>query len=348
MLNHQYMLQALSQAKKGKGQCAPNPAVGAVIVKDNQVLAVGYHKEAGLPHAEVEAISQLSDFECAGAEMFVTLEPCSHFGRTPPCADLIIQKKFKAVYFGFLDPNPLVQGKGREKILKAGIHCEQINLSEINQFYQSYVYWIENKRPVVTAKVALSLDGKIAETHKSQIKLTNKEADLFTHQQRYWADGILSTADTVILDNPKFNARLPDGHYQKKLFLIDTKLKLPLFAEIFQTTKSITLFHSENANKSKFENKNIHFFGCSETEEGLNLKEIINILGEIGLQDVWVEAGSKLLNSLLKLNLLNRLIVYVCPIILGPKAWPSFLEIHKLPEPTWQQLGSDVMAQFEF
>lgn len=346
-MKQHYLLLALTEAAKGKGQCAPNPAVGAVIVKNNTVIATGYHKGPGLPHAEVEAITKLADKECEGAEIYVTLEPCSHYGRTPPCADLLIEKKFKAVYFGYLDPNPLVAGTGADRIKTAGIHCEHFEVPEINYFYKSYAHWTKTKKPFIMAKIAMSLDGKIALADGSPIKLTGPEADVYTHEQRRLSDGILSSSKTVMNDNAKFNARTADGIYQKKLFLLDRQLALPSTAEVFNTTESITLFHETGASLD-YEHDKLTLIQCETTDSGLKLEEVITYLGQLGLHEVWLEVGAQALNSFIEANLLNKLIIYTCPILLGSKALNGFRRAHNLPKPSWQRLGSDIMAQFEF
>jgi len=341
-----YLLQALTEARKTKGQCAPNPAVGTVIVKNNTIMATGYHHGPGFPHAEVDAIKKLTDQECEGADIYVSLEPCSHYGRTPPCADLLVEKKFKSVYFGYLDPNPLVAGKGVEKIKAAGIQCEHIKVPEIDKFYESYAYWTKTQRPFLTAKIAMSLDGKIALAGGLPVKLTGAETDSYTHEQRRITDGILSTSKTVIRDNSKFNARTADGIHQKKVFLLDRQLVLPSTAELLNTAESITLFHEEGAELNYCHDK-LELVCCKKSKSGLNLNEVITYLGQQGLHDIWLEVGSRCLNGFLKANLLNRLIIYLCPTLLGPEALDGFIAAHNLPKPSWQRLGSDIMAEFD-
>lgn len=353
-MNHQEFLTiALLEAEKGRGFCAPNPAVGAVIVKDNHVLAVGHHQGPGKPHAEVEAIAKLNSAQCENAEIYITLEPCCHFGRTPPCTDLLIQKKFKAVCYGFQDPNPIVAGKGAEKILAAGIDCQYIKVPAITEFYRSYAYWNSTKKPFITAKIALSLDGKIGRVGATPIKLTGQVADQWTHQQRKLSDAILSTVKTVIADDPRLDARTTDGTYQKKLFLVDSKNALPSNAKIFTMAKSITIFTGkrhprEGGDPGYNAETKIDYIDITQENNCLDLAEIISYLGKQGLHDVWVEAGATLLNNLLEQQLVNRLIVYLCPKLLGEAALNGFIKEHQLPEPRWQIMGNDVMAEFIF
>ncbi len=339
------LVLALKEAEKGRGFCAPNPAVGAVIVKNGEVIATGYHTGPGKPHAEVEAIAKLTDADCHDADIYVTLEPCSHYGRTPPCADLLIKKKFGRVFYGFQDPNPIVAGRGVEKIQTAGITCQLIELSEVKEFYHSYFYWTVTRKPYVTAKIAISLDGKIGIVAKNPTKLTGMIADQYTHQQRRMTDGILSTVKTIIADNPRFNARTADGEYQKKLFLIGGKDHLPSETVIFNSTESITLYNDKLQSNLKKEIKQVEI---PRNEYGLNLTKIIEDLGKQGLHDLWVEVGATLLNQLLQQQLLNRLIIYISPKILGKGTIDAFLNFYQLPIPQWQLMGEDVMAEFIF
>lgn len=344
MKHQEFLTIALLEAEKGRGFCAPNPAVGAVIVKDNQVLAVGHHQGPGKPHAEVEAIAKLDSAQCENAEIYITLEPCCHQGRTPPCTDLLIQKKFKAVYYGFQDPNPIVAGKGAEIIREASITCQLIESSAISKFYRSYAYWTRTQKSYITAKIALSLDGKIGRAGvTTPIKLTSEIADQWTHQQRKRADAILSTVKTVISDDPQFNARTTNGTYQKKLFLIDSKNALPSNAKIFTTAKSVTIFTGNSELNDAANYVKIH-----QENNCLDLVEIISYLGKQGLHDVWVEAGATLLNNLLEQQLIDRLIIFISPQLLGDEALNGFFKEYQLPEPHWQVMSNDVMAEFIF
>lgn len=340
-----FLALALKEAEKGRGFCAPNPAVGAVIVKKGSILTTGYHQGPGKSHAEVDAISKISDADCEGADIYVTLEPCSHYGRTPPCADLLVTKKIARVFYGLEDPNPIVAGSGAKKIKAAGIECHRLESMKIKDFYHSYTHWTVTKKPYITAKIAISLDGKTGIRAAKPTKLTGELADRYTHQQRKITDGILSTVKTIIADNPKLNARTADGEYQKKLFLIGGANALPSNAAIFNTTESITLYNDKP--QPDLVDK-IHQIKVSRTEQGLNLPEVITDLGAQGLHDVWVEAGAGLLNQLLQQKLINRLIIYFAPKVLGKAGANAFLDGYSLPIPRWQTMGNDIMAEFIF
>ncbi|WP_304985754.1 bifunctional diaminohydroxyphosphoribosylaminopyrimidine deaminase/5-amino-6-(5-phosphoribosylamino)uracil reductase RibD [Coxiella-like endosymbiont] len=178
-----YLKQALEFAEIRRGFCAPNPAVGAILVKDNKIISTGFHKRNGLPHAEVEAINSAGE-NVKGADLYVTLEPCCHYGKTPPCTDLIIKTGIKSVYYSLADPNPNVFNKGAQALKQAGIDCFLLEIPEIKSFYKSYSYWTANKRSWITIKLALSLDGKIAGIKGKPVALTGEELKLYTHEFR--------------------------------------------------------------------------------------------------------------------------------------------------------------------
>ncbi len=343
-----FLQSALREAAQARGLCAPNPAVGAVIVYQGKVVATGFHAGPGKPHAEVVAIKNSPKQDFSNCELYVTLEPCAHFGRTPPCADLIIQKGFKAVYYGYKDPNPLVAGKGAAKIQAAGIQCTHQSFSEINEFYQSYQWWTHTKKAFITAKIAISLDGKIAAEDSVPVKLSGKSADEFTHQCRLKTDAILSSIKTVNQDDPAFNARVSPNPVKKNLFLIGANTQLNLNRQIFKTANQITLLVPKSYPYDPTELSNLNREVLSGTEDKIDLTAIPAYLGQLGLQDVWLECGATLLNEFMQLKLLNRLYVYVSPKLLGSSACEGFFKVHELPEPRWMIKGSDAVARFDF
>lgn len=341
-----FLLQALQQAKYGNGICAPNPAVGAVVVKNNAIIAQGFHKGAGTAHAEVDAITKLNDIDCDGATLYVTLEPCCHYGRTPPCTELIIKKRFSAVYYAYRDPNPLVLGRGEQVIQAARIVCKHFPLPAIDNFYESYEYWIMHKRAFVTAKLAMSLDGKIALKGNKPIQLTNSMANNLTHQYRKDTDAILSTSQTIISDNPRFDARIDNRCYKKKLFIIDGHRPISTNAKIFSTTEEITLL-TNMPEKYKSQTA-ISCQKLSADENKINLQEAIDYISQLGIHNIFVESGGTLLTSLLKENLINRLLIYVCPTILGEHAIPAITDATTIPKASWKIFDDVIMGLFDF
>ncbi len=205
-MDKHFLTLALEQAVKGIGNCAPNPAVGAVIVKAGQIIATGYHRGVGTDHAEVDAIKQADDVK--GATIYVTLEPCCHTGRTPPCTKAIIEAGISRVVFACRDPNRHTAETGEQVLKRAGIDCEFLPIPQIEEFYRYYFHWLKTKTPWLTAKLAVSFDGKIAGPLGKPVKITGNKLDVLTHQKRLQADGILTTVKTIIADDPQLNARV--------------------------------------------------------------------------------------------------------------------------------------------
>ena len=231
-----YLRQALTLAEHRRGFCAPNPSVGAVVVKNNQVLASGSHWQGGAAHAEVAVLQQLSS-TAKGATLYVTLEPCCHWGKTPPCTDLIIRQQIAEVIYAMRDPNPQVSGQGERILQQAGISCQPVVVEEVTQFYQSYNHWVHSGKPWVTVKLAMSLDGKIAGEGGRPVAITGADLTTHTHQQRKRADAILTTGRTICYDNPQLNVRLVRESYGKPVYVLDRHLTLPLDAQIFDTAE---------------------------------------------------------------------------------------------------------------
>lgn len=346
MKTNHYLEQALELAKIRRGFCAPNPSVGAVVVKDNQIIATGYHFAAGHPHAEVEALNKIGD-TAKGTTLYVTLEPCCHREKkTPPCTDLIIQRGIKKVIYAFRDPNPSVAGLGEKTLCDAGIECTQIALPEIDAFYQSYQYWWQTKKPFITAKLAISLDGKIAGTNGERINITGTAAQQFTHQQRKQADAILTTAKTIHADNPLLNVRLDNTEYKKPIYILDSELNIPLDAKIFSTAENITIFHKKNISPKKI---NARLIAVDHDDSNLNLTEIIGIIGRDGIHDLWIEAGGNCFSAFVQEHLLQHAFIYVAPKALGMNALPAFNTTQNVFEAvkktSWQSLGDDVACE---
>lgn len=327
-----FLLRCVELASTRLGFCAPNPAVGCVIVKNNKIISEGFHFGCGHPHAEVDALNKLND-DVQDATLYVSLEPCCHYGRTPPCTERIKKSGVKKVIFGLKDPNLIVAGKGQAELISAGIECESLALPEINNFYRSYSYWTKTKMPFVTAKLAMSADHKIALANKMPVKISGKECDQLTHQYRKRVDAILTTAETICYDDPQLNARLNDSEIPKNIYILDTHCRLPLNSKIFHAAKSITVFHSKNVDLpsiTRLENKGVSCISVTEDNLGLDLKKCIEKIGADGVHHLWVEAGSKSFNAFLKNSLLNQIILYVSSKRLGDDALPANTDIDTL------------------
>lgn len=321
-----FLLQALAEAELGKGFCAPNPAVGAIVVKNGKVIGKGYHHAAGTPHAEIHAL-QAAGREANGATLYITLEPCCHEGRTPPCTTAIIAANLAKVYFAYYDPNPIVQGKGQAALTQAGISCKPIAIPEIQHFYRSYQHWTQFKMPWITAKLAMSLDAKVAHSDGTPAKITGAKLATFTHQQRLKADALLSTINTVLQDDPALNVRLDKNALAKKIYLLDSQLQFPLSAKLYNTAQSLTIFHEPQAPKQRIEilqTAGIRCIPVETTSHGLNLQTICKIIGQDGIHDLWVEAGGRAFQSFITEKLANEAYLYIAPKMLGPDAISAF------------------------
>lgn len=346
-----YLYQALELAKTYRGFTSPNPAVGALIVDlQGKIIATGSHRKSGFPHAEIDALNKLSSKPNA-ATLYVTLEPCCHWGKTPPCVDEIIKAGIKQVIYGYADPNALVNGKGIKALQTAGIHCELLVLPEIHAFYESYRYWQTMKKPYMTAKIAMTLNGKIAGKAGRRLSITGDELQLFTHLSRKTADAILTTINTILADDPLLNVRYGSETLAKPIYILDSELQLPLHSNIFTTAQSITLFHKKNANeaaKNALIDQKVRCVAINEDNYGLNLSEVIQSMGFDGCHDVWVEAGGTCFAALLNQQLLQRALIYIAPkwLLEGEPAFSNdFMFADKAMELNWQAFGKDVLCE---
>lgn len=322
-----FLTLALEQATKGLGYCAPNPAVGAVIVKAQKVIALGYHRGVGTDHAEVDAIKQGGDVK--GATLYVSLEPCCHTGRTPPCTKAIIEAGIARVVFACRDPNRHTPDTGEQVLKNAGIVCEFIAIPAAELFYQYYIHWLATKTPWLTAKLAVSFDGKIAGPGGKTLRITGDDLEKLTHRKRLHADAILTTFKTIIADDPQLNVRLSDVMIKKPLFILDSACSLPLTARVFKTTQSITVFHKRDASSEKIKNLSAHGVTCVplDYDRGLDLNAVKQYLGELGLHQVWIEAGGLATSSFLQAKLLDEFVLYIAPILLGSQATRAFTSV---------------------
>ncbi len=353
-----FLQESLQLAHKGKGFCYPNPAVGSVIVNENQeIISVGFHQAAGKAHAEVNALKNLPNNYKTNSELtlYVTLEPCAHFGKTPPCVNAIIESKvISRVVYGYKDPNPNVLGKGADLLVNNNIECEYVSCKEIDIFYEPYKLWLKTQKPFITAKLAITLNGMIANHDSTPFKITGDIINKFTHQNRQSTDAILTTAETIISDNPKLNARIGDTHTKKKLYIIDRCLKLPEDANIFKTSSSLTVFYSKpisDSKKSLLCNKGCQLVEVSNSNKELDLKAIIAQIGKDGVHSLWVEAGGRLFASLLRQKLLQKAFIYIAPkwVNHGKIAFPNGFEVEKLPgKKAFRQYGEDVLCELTF
>lgn len=336
------MEHALSLAKKGWPNVAPNPMVGCVITHNGVIVASGYHEKFGGPHAEVNAINNLSpEIDPSECTLYVTLEPCSHFGKTPPCADLIIKKGFKKVIVCNLDPNPLVAGKGLEKLKAANIEVISGVLEEEGRkLNKRFFTFFEEKRPYYILKWAQTADGFISRSlspiNKDENKISGPESQKLVHQIRAEEMGIMVGKNTVLNDNPNLTTRLVEGNNPVRLF-IDKNLEVPKNFNVYDNNAKTIVF-----NEIKNEERgNIQFVKLNFE---LNvLSQISDKLYELNIQSVLVEGGSRVLNDFMQQNIFDEILVFENPKLKfgeGLKAPNLNLVGH------FEQIGEDKLYRF--
>ncbi|AIY04175.1 5-amino-6-(5-phosphoribosylamino)uracil reductase [Planococcus sp. PAMC 21323] len=329
MSNHDfYMDLALTNAKTLKGQTDPNPLVGSVIVNDNRIVGIGTHLKAGEPHAEIHAI-RMAGAMSRGATIYVTLEPCSHFGRTGPCAQAIIDAGIEKVVIATLDPNPIVAGNGVRMLKEAGIEViVGVREEESQQMNEVFNKFIVSKTPFVTLKAASTLDGKIA-THSLDSKwITAEEARLDVHLMRSQNMAILVGVGTVIEDDPELTARISNGRNPIRIVL-DSTLRIPLVSKL--VTDGIVdtwIFTSKNYDTDKrqaLEKLGVSIFETSHDTQ-VDVLDVVRTLGEKGISSLFIEGGGTINAAFLENDLIDKVVFYFAPKIVGGKMAPTFIE----------------------
>ncbi|HJV47345.1 MAG TPA: bifunctional diaminohydroxyphosphoribosylaminopyrimidine deaminase/5-amino-6-(5-phosphoribosylamino)uracil reductase RibD [Bacillota bacterium] len=326
-MNHEfYMDLALKLARSGYGQAQPNPMVGAVIVKDGEIVGMGAHLKAGEPHAEVHAFAMAKE-KAQGATLYVTLEPCSHFGRTPPCAEAVIRSGISKVVIATLDPNPLVAGRGKRMLEEAGIEVlVGVRADESRQLNEIFNCFITTKKPFVTIKTASTLDGKIATVTGSSRWITSGEAREQVHHLRNVYQAILVGVNTVIEDNPELTTRLPDGGRNPIRVILDSKLRTPMDAKVIidrqAPTWIYTTFDAPEARKEELEQQGIKVIPVCKGSR-VEIPAVLSHLGEQGISSLLVEGGSQVNGAFLTAKAINKVICYLSPKLVGGLGAPT-------------------------
>jgi diaminohydroxyphosphoribosylaminopyrimidine deaminase / 5-amino-6-(5-phosphoribosylamino)uracil reductase len=321
----QYMRMVLSLAKRGIGLTSPNPMVGAVLVKGKQVVGKGYHKKAGLSHAEVTAIHDAGD-EARGATLYINLEPCVHFGKTPPCVDAVIKAGIRRVVVSMLDPNPAVNGRGVEALKKAGIEVKVGLLEEeARRLNEAFSVYMEQKRPFFTMKAAVSLDGKIATKTCDSKWISNEESRRYVNRLRSTTDGIMVGINTVISDNPLLIPKVMKPRKYPIRIILDSKLRIPLSCDIVKTAEKYKtwIFTSEDARvdkEAKLKLLGLEVIRVPKDDFGrVSLKRVCEELYERQIVNMLVEGGGEINSTLLREGLLDKVLLFYAPILIGGK-----------------------------
>jgi diaminohydroxyphosphoribosylaminopyrimidine deaminase/5-amino-6-(5-phosphoribosylamino)uracil reductase len=325
MTSIEAMKRALLLAMKGAGKVYSNPLVGAVILKDGQLVSEGWHEEFGGKHAEINAIDKAAGVDLSGATLVVNLEPCVHFGKTPPCAPAIIEKKFAKVVIGMEDPNPLVSGKGVQMLREAGIEVEVGVLEEdCHWVNRAFIYHITNEMPYIILKVAQSFDGCIATSEGASRWISSPESRKLSHKLRAETDAVLIGRGTALADNPRLDVRVVEGRNPKKIVL-DSTLSLPLNLNIFNNPSETDVFvactfeAALSIQAEEFKNAGIKIVPVQKnTDNSLDLSSLLKILyKEHKISSILVEGGSSVFSSFAGQHLINELHIFTAPIIIG-------------------------------
>lgn len=321
--DEKYMRLAMQLAGNAIGRTSPNPLVGAVIVKDNRIVGCGWHRKAGTPHAEVHALNQAGEL-ARGADVYVTLEPCAHYGKTPPCAKALVEAKVKNVYGGLLDVNPKVAGKGFKILEDAGIHVEYGFLQdELRKQNEVFFKWIEHKKPFIVLKAAMTLDGKITTATGQSKWITNETSRAYGYKLRDIYDGIMVGINTVIEDNPMLTARV-DGGKNPIRIVVDSSLKIDINANVVQDKSAKTIVATtDKADKDKIlklQAQDVDVIVVDKDEnDKVDIEKLLDILGQQNICSILVEGGATLSGSFVAKKLVDKVYFFIAPKIIGGK-----------------------------
>ncbi|GAX91849.1 bifunctional diaminohydroxyphosphoribosylaminopyrimidine deaminase/5-amino-6-(5-phosphoribosylamino)uracil reductase [Effusibacillus lacus] len=320
MNDQQFMKLALQIASATNGRTWPNPMVGAVVVNNGQIVGMGAHLKAGEPHAEVHALNMAGD-KALGATIYVTLEPCSHYGRTPPCADRVIQSGVSRVVIAMLDPNPLVAGQGAERIRQAGIEVVTGVLeSEARRMNEVWLTAITKRRPFVWMKAAMTLDGKIAARTGDSKWITSESARQEVHRYRDQADAILVGIGTVLADDPQLTTRLPEGGRSPVRVILDTHLRIPESARVLGPEAPTILVCGPNADPAKIrslQSQTVDVLQVGLDNGKVNLHQLLDQLYRRQITLLLVEGGAEVHGSFLDAELIDKVTMFVAPKLIG-------------------------------
>ncbi len=355
----QFMQRALELARQGEGRTAPNPPVGAVIVSQGRVVGEGFHPAAGEPHAEIFALRQAAD-HALGATLYVTLEPCSHQGRTPPCADALIAAGIERVFVGIQDPNPQVAGRGIERLRRAGIRVEVgLLATECHRLVAAFAKHLATGRPLTIYKTAMTLDGNTAAASGDAAWISGEESRRRVHQLRNRVEAIMVGIGTLLQDDPQLTTRLPGDGRDPLRVIIDSHLRTPLNSRLLHQASNagtlIATISDDAPRRAALEQTGAEVFRCQGENGCVSLVDVWIELGRRGIQRLLLEGGSQLARAALQQGLIDRLLVFVAPKLLGGCSVPVFAgnacatiaEAIRLQNVTCEPLGEDFLITGE-
>ncbi|MEW9124599.1 MAG: bifunctional diaminohydroxyphosphoribosylaminopyrimidine deaminase/5-amino-6-(5-phosphoribosylamino)uracil reductase RibD [Thermotaleaceae bacterium] len=354
------MQKALTLAKHGLGYVNPNPLVGAVIVKEGRIIGEGYHAQYGQDHAEIHAFKQATE-DVKGATLYVTLEPCSHYGKTPPCAKAIVEKGIKKVVIAMTDPNPLVAGKGIQFLQEAGIEiCTGVLEKEAKKLNEIFIKYITTAHPFCTLKTAMTLDGKIATSRRDSRWVTGEAAREIVHQLRHQYSGIMVGIGTILADDPLLTTRLNGTSGKNPIrIILDSTGRIPLQSKVLQCnqhTKTIVAV-TEEADRNKLtaiESSGAEIILTPTKDQQVDLAYLMKILGEKKIDSILLEGGSSLNYSAICAGVVDKVIAFIAPKIIGGASAPTPIggegiqkmeDAISLKDITAMKIGEDLMLE---
>ena len=354
MISHKkYMELTIKLAEKGKGLTSPNPMVGCIIVKRGRIVGKGCHKKAGAEHAEVLAIRDAGK-KSVNSTMYINLEPCSHWGKTPPCTEKIVEAGVREVIIGMRDPNPLVEGYHELKFrgLKTKIGILEKEAKKLNEVFVKY---IKSKRPFVILKVAMTADGKIATKTGDSKYITGREARAYVHQLRTEVDAVMVGLNTVIRDNPELTPRLYEGKDPLKI-VVDSKLKIPKNCYLMKNPQKLIVATTSRASKKnieKLQQKGVTVIVAKLNKGMVDLDDLMKQLGKAEITSVMIEGGAELNSSAIKTGIVDKILIFTAPKLIGNTGLGSIgnLGISKidkainLKEPEFKRVGKDTLIE---
>jgi diaminohydroxyphosphoribosylaminopyrimidine deaminase/5-amino-6-(5-phosphoribosylamino)uracil reductase len=320
-----YMREALRLAERGRGWTSPNPVVGAVVVRGGMIVGRGYHERVGGPHAEVNALNEAGD-QAVGATLYVTLEPCTHIGRTPPCVDLILERRVARVICGMVDPDSRVRGKGVGRLREAGVYVTVGVLEgEAQRLNEAYLKYATSRLPFVTLKLAQSLDGRIALASGKSKWITNEESRRRVHAMRAAVDAVMVGIGTVLVDDPHLDVRMISGRSPVKV-VVDSSLRLPTTANVFQGQRLIVATREDVSSDrvNALLNLGVEVWRLPADPEGhVDLRALVVEAGRHELTSVLLEGGGRLAASALRAGIVDKVAIFIAPKLLGGDGVPS-------------------------
>jgi diaminohydroxyphosphoribosylaminopyrimidine deaminase/5-amino-6-(5-phosphoribosylamino)uracil reductase len=347
------MRLALREGEKGLGRTSPNPAVGAVLVKGGRVVGRGHHAHAGGPHAEVVAIAA-AGARARGADLYTTLEPCDHYGRTPPCSRAVLEAGIRRVFVGSADPNPLVNGRGIARLRRAGVEVvERVLGAECDALNAHWFKYIRERRPYVTLKAAVTLDGRLATRTGDSRWVTGEAARRWVHQLRDRVDAVLVGSGTARADDPRLTTRLPGGRGRDAVrVVLDTDLSLPSTLALLRPRSSAPTVVAHASARERRVARGVELLRCRRGPGGVDLRDLLAKLAERGITHLLVEGGARVHARFLEEGLVDRMAVLVAPKLAGADGVPlaaiagpaRMADALRLDEVQVERLGDDVLV----